>query len=96
MKTTVEQVRSEYTISRVWRMIGLPGSPPREGVGPCRSPFREDNQPSFSICHGGKGWVDFGTGDKGDVFSFYAEAKGLSRREAFLEFMRRVDKGVAL
>jgi Toprim-like len=40
----------------------------------CRSPFREDNKPSFSVYSSGTKWKDFGTGEGGDVVDFVAHA----------------------
>lgn len=46
----------------------------------CRSPFRNDRKPSFSISEDGKLWKDHGTGAGGDVVSFVM--RGLNIRLA--------------
>lgn len=48
----------------------------KEGwVSNVRSPFREDNNPSFTfnIHHGG--WKDFGTGESGDIFTIIEKSE---------------------
>jgi len=59
----------------------------------CRSPFREDRKPSFSIFDGGRRWRDFGTSEHGDAIDFLARARGLSNADAVREFMRLADVG---
>jgi hypothetical protein len=54
------------------------------------SPFREDNDPSFSIYEGGTKWKDHGTGglsDQGDKFDFYQQAAKKSAAKSFKEFV---------
>lgn len=71
------RARDALTIFRVWEVAALEGAimtpeaPPRRD-GLVKSPFRDDGRNgSFSICHGGKGFKDFGTGGaKGDVWRF--------------------------
>jgi hypothetical protein len=67
-----------FSIADAWRMLGYEGEPKRA----CKSPFREDRTPSFSIHNDGKSWKDHATGDGGDVVEFvklavggYAEAR---------------------
>ena len=68
---------ARLTISEVWRRLGLPGKP---GAS-CRSPFREDRHPSFSIYDGGRSYRDHGTGEGGDAADFLATACKASRAE---------------
>jgi hypothetical protein len=51
----------------------------------CRSPFREDRNPSFSVYGNGTRFKDFATDDHGDVFDFYQLAIGCDRKQAFIE-----------
>lgn len=58
--------------------------------GTCRSPFREERQPSFSWFYANDGrarWKDFGTGEGGDCPGFIAKALGLSNREAVIRYL---------
>jgi hypothetical protein len=57
------EARETITIPDAWRMLGFEGEPKRS----CRSPFREDRTPSFSIFDDGRGWKDHTTGEGGDV-----------------------------
>ena len=59
----------------------------------CRSPFREDSKPSFSIFDNGRRWRDFGTGEHGDGIDFLARARGLSNAAAIREFIRLAGMG---
>jgi len=61
-----------------------------ERPGTCRSPFREERQPSFSVFLANDGrarWKDFGTGEGGDCPAFVAKALGLSNREAVKRYL---------
>ena len=44
----------------------------------CKSPFREDQNASFSVFDNGSRWRDFSTGEHGDAADFVAMACGLS------------------
>lgn len=68
-------------IPSLWRSLGLPGEPSRS----CKSPLREDRNPSFSIYSDGQRWRDHSTGDGGDVLDFFAAAKGLPLADAIRE-----------
>jgi hypothetical protein len=54
----------------------------------CRSPFREDRSPSFSVSENGALWNDFAAGEGGDAVDFLARAKGIGASEAAREFIR--------
>ena len=59
-------------------MLNLTGRPGRS----CRSPFREDRNPSFSIYEEGRKWKDHPTGEGGDAVNFLARALNLSKQDA--------------
>ena len=69
--------RSKITIADAWEMLGLDGEPKPS----CKSPFREDRSPSFSIHSEGKGFKDHATGDGGDVIEFIRLAIGGDHRD---------------
>jgi 5S rRNA maturation endonuclease (ribonuclease M5) len=51
------------------------------GIIKIASPFRSETKPSFQICLSGEfegRWHDFGTGEDGDIFDFYAKIYGSS------------------
>jgi len=62
----------------------------------CRSPFREDKNPSFGIFqHEGRWfWKDHGTNESGDEVTFIEKALGISNRDALSKFeeLAGVDK----
>ncbi len=68
--------KERLSIPALWAMLNLPGKPERS----CRSPFREDRSPSFSIYADGRKWKDHGTGLGGDA-DFRAAAGNLSKAE---------------
>ena len=60
--------------------MGLPGEPGRD----CRSPFREDKRPSFSVymAKDGERWYDHAESVGGDIVDFYAKAKDITVQAA--------------
>ena len=77
---------------------GLPEGQPHADV---RSPFRTEQKPSFRIDFEGKyagRWIDFGTQEKGDPFSFYARIHHLDEKKDFVDIVHRIgaEFGIAL
>jgi hypothetical protein len=72
-----QQAREAYTIADAWQMLRLPGEPKAS----CRSPFRDERNPSFSIFDNGRGWKDHASGEGGDVVEFIRVALGCDHRE---------------
>jgi hypothetical protein len=61
-----------------------------ERPGKCSSPFRQDNNPSWTWFYAQDGrarWKDQTTGDGGDCATFLARALGLSNREAVKRYL---------
>ena len=88
MDSAITQLRGRCTIAWAWEMLGLPGRPSKH----CRSPFRDDLRPSFSVYKAGDGerWFDHGEAIGGDVVDLWARAKGLSVKEALTDILRVV------
>lgn len=72
------EAREKFTIADAWNLLGLEGEPKAS----CKSPFREDRSPSFSIHSGGKAWTDHATGEGGDVVEFIRTAIGGDHKDA--------------
>ena len=70
--------KERYTIFELWKIFGLDGSP---GTS-CKSPFREDKNPSFSVFEDGRKWRDHATGEGGDVVEFVKSALGGEHSDA--------------
>lgn len=68
--------RERYTVPDLWMAFGYEGNPKAS----CRSPFREDHSPSFSIFDDGKAWNDHATGEGGDVIEFLIRALDTDHR----------------
>lgn len=83
MKIDIAEAKRRLTIPRLWEMLGLPGEPSKL----CRSPFREDRSPSFSVYADGRRFKDFSTGLEGDAVDFLAEALELSAGDACRKFI---------
>lgn len=64
-------MKAAYRIPAAWRDLGLAGEPGNS----CRSPFREERNPSFSVFGEGERWKDFASGESGDVLDFVARAR---------------------
>lgn len=67
----------------LWQRLGLPGRP----GACCRSPFRRERHPSFSIYDDGRRWKDHATGEGGDAIDFLTHACHVDRAEATRRFL---------
>jgi hypothetical protein len=83
-RTRIEEAKARFTIPVLWRLFNLRGDP----GSPCRSPFREDRSPSFSVFDDGRRWIDHATAERGDAIDFLAKIKGISNPEAFIELLK--------
>jgi hypothetical protein len=61
-----KQARESITIPQAWQMLGLQGEPKAS----CKSPWRDERTPSFSIYENGTKWKDHGEQLGGDVIEF--------------------------
>ena len=88
MKPDAQTIKERLTIDRVGAAV-FPGWTPAKS---CKSPFRQDRTPSFSVFDGGRAWKDHATNEGGDVVSFYMKATGLQFTDALerLEVMAGV------
>lgn len=77
-RISAEKIRSIYFIEDAWRDENLPGEPKKL----CKSPFREDNNASFSVFDEGRKFKDHATNQGGDVIEFVKLANQCSFREA--------------
>lgn len=81
---TKEEARERLRIPELWRRFGLRGAPAKS----CKSPFRDDRNPSFSVSADCTLWNDFATGEGGDAIDFLARLTGagaFTRVGAFVE-----------
>jgi hypothetical protein len=85
MESQLEHIKAHLSIALAWELLGLRGKPAKE----CRSPFREDSRPSFSIYRQGRWerWFDHGEGIGGDVIDLWAKAKTLPGPEAISDLL---------
>jgi hypothetical protein len=84
LKDNRERIREEYRIPDAWRDLGLPGEPALS----CKSPWRDERNPSFSIYDDGRKFKDHATGEQGDVFEFVK----LSLDSGFKEAVRWIEE----
>ncbi|MDB4498658.1 bifunctional DNA primase/polymerase [bacterium] len=80
-----DYLKEVYLIHDAWEDLGLPGEPSES----CRSPFRDDLNPSFSVFDAGRKWNDFSTEEYGDVFDFVQKAKGFDTFDTLLWIKER-------
>lgn len=80
ISSLIQEAKARLRIPELWRIL-KPGDEPRERGG-CRSPFRPDRHPSFSIFDDGRRWKDHATVDGGDAVDFLMHAGGLTRSAA--------------
>ena len=76
-KSRLSTAKELINVDQAWQALGLPGAPSKS----CRSPFRDDRKPSFSVFNDGNSWKDHATGEGGDVVDFVA-ASGMSAGDA--------------
>ncbi len=88
----IPALKERLLIPEVWQRLRLEGQP---GAS-CRSPFRPDKNPSFSISKDGRRWKDFATGAGGDVIDFIATARQISTGEALKVFLELAGVPVAV
>lgn len=74
----VQTIKERLTIEHVGGVV-FPGWTAGKS---CKSPFRQDRTPSFSVFDSGRAWKDHGNSEAGDVVSFYMKATGLSFTDA--------------
>jgi hypothetical protein len=79
----IELAKERVLIPTLWRILNLPGNP----KACCRSPFRKDKHPSFSIYDSGRRAKDHASGELYDAPKLLAEARGLSIGQALKEFV---------
>ena len=77
-RTLIEQIKGALTVAQAWHALALPGAPAKC----CRTPWREDRRPSFSVFDESRRWHDHSTGQGGDVVDFVKEAAQLTTTEA--------------
>jgi len=76
--TPLQLAKERLTIVDLWAHYGYEGKPGRS----CRSPFRAERKPSFSVYDDDRRWKDFGSGDGGDQVDFVLFAEGLADKSA--------------
>ena len=72
------EIKARLTISQIGERL----FPAWSSGKSCRSPFRDDKNPSFSVFADGAAWKDHATGEAGDIFTFYQKATGLPFKDA--------------
>jgi putative DNA primase/helicase len=88
----LQRAKERLSIDFLWKYFGFPE---RRG-NPTNSPFREDNDPSFSVYDDGRHFKDHGTDDQGDSFDFYQRAMRQDASQAFAGFIELAGLGEEL
>jgi hypothetical protein len=79
----LQEAKARLTIDVLWQHFGYP----ERTANPCLSPFRQEQNPSFSVYDEEKRWKDHGTEEEGDSFDFFQKATAKSASDAFREFV---------
>lgn len=74
----LQEAKASLSIPDAWHRLNLSGRPGKS----CRSPFRDDRSPSFSIFDDGSRWHDHATDEGGDVADFVAMALNVNLSDA--------------
>ena len=74
----IERVKDCFTIADAWHALGLEGRPAKS----CRTPWRDDRRPSFSVFAESRRWFDHSSGEGGDVVDFVKAAADLDTAAA--------------
>lgn len=77
-ESPLEIGKASMSIADAWHRLGLLGTPGKS----CKSPFREDRRPSFSIYNSGRRWKDQATDAGGDICDFIQAALNVTASEA--------------
>jgi hypothetical protein len=95
--TLLERAKAALPLPVLFKHFGFPEIV-LDANGCCltNSPFRKDENPSFSIYEDGTKWKDHGTGEQGDGFDFYQQAAGKNASEAFKDFVILAELGAEL
>ena len=78
------EAKRRLGVDILWKKFELPGEPGSS----CRSPFRNDEHPSFSVSEDGQRFFDFAEGKGGDAIDFLQRATGLSPSAACKKFIK--------
>ena len=78
------EAKEVLTVPKLWAVFHLPGRPGRV----CHCPFSRDRRSGFSVADNGLRWIDFVSAEHGDAIDFLAKIKGISRPEAYIEFLK--------
>ena len=91
-RQSIQDAKKTLTITGLWSHFGLEGSPAKS----CRSPFRSDRNPSFSVYYGEDGeerFKDHGkAGVQGDSYDFFQIYTELDSSAAFGPFYDLADE----
>jgi len=90
-ESPLEAAKQALDIFSLWEALALPGRPGKS----CRSPFREDRKPSFSIFDNGRAFKDHSTGEAGGLVEFVQLAAGLDNSEACRYLIELANTGSA-
>lgn len=76
-------------VPTVWTWLGLDGTPAKS----CKSPLRDDRNPSFSVYDSGRKWRDHATGEGGDALDLVCAAANFDKSEASKWLIQKAGTG---
>ena len=90
-ESPLDAAKESLDVTALWDYFSLPGRPGKS----CKSPFREDRKPSFSIFANGQAFKDHATGEAGGLVEFVQLATGLDNSEACRYLIELANTGSA-
>jgi hypothetical protein len=90
-ESPLDAAKAALDIPALWEALALPGRPAKS----CKSPFREDRKPSFSIFDNGRAFKDHATGEAGGLVEFVQLATGYDSSEACRYLIELANTGSA-
>lgn len=90
-ESPLDAAKESLDIPALWDHFSLPGRPGKS----CKSPFRKDRKPSFSIFDNDKAFKDHATGEAGGLVEFVQLATGFDSSEACRYLIELANTGSA-
>jgi len=91
MKDSLDSLKARLTIPEIAASL----YPEWRPLPSCKTPWRADAKPSFSVYAGGTRWRDHATGEGGDAIDFLGMALVLDEKEAIAHFRQMAGEPLA-
>jgi hypothetical protein len=86
-RSEIEAAKERIRLPELWKILALPGEPPRRDGVKFSSPLRPDTHPSCTFFDDGRRMIDWTTGKSYDGIDLLGETLGLKNGEAIRRFV---------